>query len=290
MHVDPKLLETHVSVLAEQFAPRSYDNPENLGKCADYITEQFRASGGVVTRQPYSTGSRTYENVIVTFKGRCDSRIVVGAHYDSCGDTPGADDNASGIAGLIELARLLRDASPEHTIELVAYCTEEPPFFASPNMGSARHAAGLKEQGVDVVAMLALEMIGYFSDEPRSQKYPLGLFYFLYPSRGNFIAVVGNMQQRSLTRRVKRAMKGATDLPVYSALVPAIVPGVDFSDHRNYWAEGYPAVMITDTAFLRNPNYHGPDDTPDRLDYDRMADVVVCVYEAVVALDGKRGP
>jgi len=285
MRVNPEDLAGHVSVLAEQFVPRSYDNSENLGKCADYIAEQFRASGGAVSRQPYDTASRTYENVIVTFAGRRDSRIVVGAHYDSCGDTPGADDNASGVAGLIELARLLGGASHEHTIELVAYCTEEPPFFASPNMGSAHHAARLKKQGVEVVAMMALEMIGYFTDEPRSQKYPFGLLYLFYPSRGNFLAIVGNMGQRPLARRVKRAMKGATDLPVYSALIPSVVPGVDFSDHRNYWAEGYPAVMITDTAFLRNPGYHGLDDTPDTLDYERMADVVVCVHEAVIALD-----
>jgi hypothetical protein len=169
-------------------------------------------------------------------------------------------------------------------VELAAYCTEEPPFFATDDMGSARHAARLREQGVDVQAMIALETIGYFSDQKGSQSYPLPLFHLFYPSRADFIGVVGNTRQRALIGDVKRAMRGATDLPVRSASIPGFVPGVDFSDHRSYWAYGYPAVMITDTAFYRNRAYHGPGDTAERLDYARMAKVVVGVCEAVKAL------
>ena len=148
-------------------------------------------------------------------------------------------------------------------------------------MGSARHARRLKEQNVDVVAMFSLEMIGYFSDQRGSQDYPMPFLRLFYPSRGNYISIIGNMKQRQLIRQVKKSMRGATDLPVYSASVPSFVPSVDFSDHKNYWEHGYPAVMITDTAFYRNSNYHKVGDTADTLDYERMSKVVVGVYEAV---------
>lgn len=188
------------------------------------------------------------------------------------------------MAGLLELARLLQGVKLRHTVELVAFCTEEPPCFASEHMGSSHHARSLAEQRTPVVAMLALEMIGYFSEETGSQSYPVPLLSLFYGSRGNFISVVGDTGQWSLIRTVKSAMKGATDLPVQSVAVPNSLPGVDLSDHRNYWEYNFPAVMITDTAFYRNRLYHSPGDTADRLDYERMADVVVGVYEAVTAL------
>ncbi len=286
--VDPERLAAHVSVLSEQYSPRSYEYHENLGKCADYIRRQFAEMGGMLSNQLYDIYGTTYENVILTFPGIDTTRVVVGAHYDACGDTPGADDNASAVAGLIELARLLADVELQHTVELIAYCTEEPPYFATDHMGSAHHAAMLREQGVEVRAMIALEMIGYFSDEKGSQQYPMALLRLFYPSRGNFIGVVGNTKQRELTRRIKRSMRGATDLPVRSISIPSFVPGVDFSDHRSFWAQGFPAVMITDTAFYRNKMYHGDGDTADRLDYERMSQVVVGVFEAVTGLAKSR--
>jgi hypothetical protein len=288
--VDPESLSGHVVTIAQRFSPRSFADEENLAACADYIAAQFAETGGQVTRQPYSVYGRTYENVILTLPGADDARVIVGAHYDACDDTPGADDNASGVAGLIGLGRLLGRAKLQHTVELVAYCTEEPPFFATDHMGSAHHAGELRRQDVTVRAMIALEMIGYFSDERGSQAYPVRIFRLFYPSRGNFIAVIGNTKQRSLIREVKRSMRGATELPVRSACVPVSLPGVDFSDHRNYWAKGYPAVMVTDTAFFRNKDYHRPGDTAERLDYDRMADVVVGVFEAVKVLSETAQP
>jgi Zn-dependent M28 family amino/carboxypeptidase len=282
--VSPQRLASHVAVLAEQYAPRSFYDSENLAQCADYIRLQFAQTSGIVSNQLYTLGSVTGENVIVTFPGEDATRIVVGAHYDSCGTTPGADDNASGVAGLIELARLLSDVELRHTVELVAFSTEEPPFFGCRSMGSARYAELLVSQGVDVRAMLALEMIGYFSDDFGSQTYPIRLLHLFYPSRGNFLAIIGNMGQRKLLGQTKRLMRGTTALPVYSACVPNFVPGVDYSDHRNFWAEGIPAVMIGNTAFYRNTAYHGDDDTADRLDYERMSQVVVALFEAVVGL------
>ncbi|HEX2236918.1 MAG TPA: M28 family peptidase, partial [Gammaproteobacteria bacterium] len=235
--------------------------------------------------QPYELNGKTYRNIIASFGPETDERIVVGAHYDSvAANVPGADDNASGVAGLIELARLLGQATLPMKIELVAYTLEEGQHFRTQRMGSAVHAHSLKERGVPVRAMLSLEMLGYFTDVPDSQHYPHPLLKLFYPSRGNFIAVVGKLDQPLIVRRVKSAMRDASKLPVYSINAPLWVPGIDFSDHRNYWDAGYDAVMITDTAFYRNPNYHTPHDTPDTLDYTRMAMVVQGVYAAVVVL------
>jgi hypothetical protein len=279
--VDPLALAAHVKTLSVDFAPRSCLDTTNLAACADYIAGNLTALGARVTRQPYAAGQRTYQNITGSFGPETGPRLIVGAHYDSCDDTPGADDNASGVAGLLELARLLGNTPLRMTVELVAFSTEEPPYFATPSMGSFHHAASLKQAGVEVAGMICLEMIGYFDDKPWSQRYPFGLFHLLFPSHGNFIAVIGSNQQRPFLKRVKRAMLGSVPLDVVSAAVPAFVQGVDFSDHRNYWAHGYNAVMITDTAFLRNTAYHTPQDTWERLDYDRMAQVVVAVFEAV---------
>ncbi len=210
-------------------------------------------------------------------------RIVVGAHYDAAGPYPGADDNASGVAGLIELAHLLGKATLPLRVELVAFTLEEPPHFATFQMGSAVHAASLKKQGVSVRLMVSLEMIGYFSDASGSQGFPTPALKPFYPSAGNFITIVGKPSEGALVRRVKKAMQAASPLPVYSINAPQTVPGIDFSDHRNYWQAGYPAVMLTDTAFYRNKNYHTEQDTPETLDYRRMALVVEGIYAAVLA-------
>lgn len=279
--VDAARLEAHVRLLSETFSPRDAGHPENLDRAAAYLRQEFERAKAAVSEQPFQVGGRTYRNVVASYGPRTKELIVVGAHYDTAGPLPGADDNASGVAGLIELAQLLGKTSPAMRVELVAFALEEPPYFRSPSMGSAIHAASLKAQGLDVRAMFSLEMIGYFSDQPDSQQYPVSILKTLYPSRGNFIAVVGKTDQGRIIRRVKKAMIGASPLPVYSINAPRSIPGVDFSDHLNYWNEGYDAVMITDTAFYRNRNYHTFADTPDTLDYERMAMVVQGVYAAV---------
>jgi Zn-dependent M28 family amino/carboxypeptidase len=223
--------------------------------------------------------------VIALFGPQSPERVVIGAHYDGCGDTYGADDNASGVAGLLELAQLLGRETVPFQVELVAYTLEEPPFFATTGMGSHVHAKSLKEQGINLRLMISLEMIGYFSDEPGSQEFPVSPLKLLYPTKGNFISVVGHAANIFTTRKVKSAMQSASDLPVYSTNVPRMIPGVDFSDHRNYWIFGYDAIMITDTAFYRNRNYHTTGDTAEKLDYGKMAKVVDGVYKFVKTLN-----
>ncbi len=284
MRVDPARLESHVYKLSQELGPRSAYHPDDLDRVAAYIRDEFDRAGGTVSEQPFQFSGITYRNVIALFGPATKERIVVGAHYDTAGELPGADDNASGVAGLIELAYLLGIAPAPMQVELVAYTLEEPPFFRSPYMGSAIHAASLKEQGARLRAMLSLEMIGSFTDAPHSQSFPLPIFRLFYPSQGNFIAIVGKLGQGAIVRRVKKAMQAASPLPVYSINAPSFIPGVDFSDHVNYWAAGYQALMITDTAFYRNPHYHTAQDRPETLDYQRMALVVQGVYAALFAL------
>lgn len=281
---EPARLEAHVRILSTQFHPRDEGHPENLDRAAAYISEELKKVGGVVSEQPYEANGKTYRNVIAWFGPDTTQRIVVGAHYDTAGPLPGADDNASGVAGLIELAQLLGRQQLPMRVELVAFTLEEPPYFRTAHMGSAIHAASLRQQDVDVTAMISLEMIGYFSDEPESQRFPAPFLGAFYPSRGNFICVVGTFGEGLLVRWVKAAMRDASPLPVYSINSPSSVPGVDFSDQLNYWNAGYDAVMITDTAFFRNQNYHTVNDTPETLDYKRMGMVVEGVYAAVLML------
>jgi Zn-dependent M28 family amino/carboxypeptidase len=282
--VSPARLETHVRALAVEFTPRDHLHPENLDRAAAYIHREFEQAQGITVDAPYQIGGKNYRNVSAVFGPDTPERIVVGAHYDSAGPLPAADDNASGVAGLIELAYLLGEHPPAIRVELVAYTLEEPPYFHTAAMGSAHHAQGLKAAGVKVRMMLSLEMIGYFSDASGSQLFPSALLRAFYPSTGNFISIVGSMTQGFQVRRVKAAMRSAAPLRVYSINAPSLIPGVDFSDHLNYWNAGYPALMITDTAFYRNTAYHTPQDTPDRLNYQRMAMVVQGVYAAILEL------
>jgi hypothetical protein len=283
--VDSARLEAHVRMLSESFFPRDEDNPENLDRCAFYIREEFERAGARVVDQPFDVETVSYRNIIAHFGPETKDRIIVGAHYDACGEHPGADDNASGTAGLIELAHLLKNTALKTHVELVAYTLEEPPYFGTRHMGSAVHAESLRRENVRVRIMVALEMIGYFTDAEGSQEFPVPLFGFFYPSQGNFIGVVGKLDQISAVRRAKRGMRRGSRLPVYSINAPALMPGIDFSDHRNYWQAGYDAVMITDTAFYRNRNYHTSKDTPDTLDYRRMAMVVQGVYGLIGVFD-----
>lgn len=286
--VSAERLEKHVRHLSETLYPRSHDQEANLNAAADYIKKELENAGITVTEQPFEVDGKVYRNLLAHFGPKEGEVIIVGAHYDSHGisgmevspetHTPGADDNASGVAGLIELAHLLQKNPPKHPILLVAYTLEEPPHFRTHQMGSAVHARSITEADVPVRFMISLEMIGFFSDQPNSQRYPAKILHALYPDTGNFIAIIGRFADRSQTREIKKILSGAIDLPVYSMNAPTSVPGLDFSDHMNYWNENINAVMITDTAFFRNSNYHKPEDTAETLDYQRMAEVVQGVY------------
>ena len=279
--VDPSRLEAHVRKLSIELGPRDVDHIENLDRVAAYIKDEFSQTSAHVSEQVYRVQGKTYRNVVTQFGPASEERIVVGAHYDTAGPLPGADDNASGVAGLIELARLLGRQQPPLRVELVAFSLEEPPYFRTTGMGSSVHAQSLRNQNVRVRAMISLEMIGYFSDAPSSQSFPIGVLSAFYPSTGNFISVVGRLSDGLLVRKTKSAMRNATPLPVYSINAPQFVAGVDFSDQLNYWQAGYSAMMITDTAFYRNRNYHTAQDTAEKLDYKRMAMVVEGVYAVV---------
>lgn len=270
-------LERHVNHLALGLPGRS-DDIDALNMSAAYIFSEFQRYG----RPHYETfgvWGIEYRNVVLELGAASGPSITVGAHYDAFRGLPGADDNASGVAGLLELARLLKAAQPKATVELVAYALEEPPYFATQDMGSFRHAS-TSEADFTII----LEMIGYFSDRPGSQTYPVPLLNHVYPDRGNFIALIGRLDEIGPVRTMKGAFSGASSVPTVSLTFPPIVPGVTFSDHRNYWEKGQRAIMVTDTAFQRNPYYHTPQDTPEKLDYNKMAEVVTGVYAALFAL------
>lgn len=276
-------LEADVRRLCRE--PRSAGTP-GLEAAFAFVEASLRATGGRVASQPYEAGGLKVRNVIARFGPARGPRVVVGAHVDAWGPHPGADDNASGVAGLLELARRLGAAPPSGPVELVAYTLEEPPFFRSPDMGSVRHAEALKEAGVAVKAMLCLDMIGVFSEAPGSQAWPPEV-----PKgrdRADFIALTARPEDRPLVEAVARAMRGASPLPVETVLASRRVKGVDWSDHHPYWDRGWTALMVSDTAFLRFADYHTERDTPDRLDYRRMGQVVVGVEAAVRALAAGR--
>jgi hypothetical protein len=276
---DQSRLEAHVRFLSDTVLPRNTRNLDNLNRAADYIAEALAGSGGRVEEQPYHAGGVLCRNIRARFGPDSGALLIVGAHYDVCGDLPGADDNGSGVAGLLEIGRLLGTNPPPVPVELVAFSTEETPFFGGPEMGSAIHANALRDDKVAVAGMICLEMIGYFTERQPSPHWIIGL---LYPRKGDFITVVGRWHDRGLVGHVKAAIKGAGGVRACSFTGPPIL-GADLSDHRNYWFAGYPAVMITDTAYIRNPNYHTALDLPETLDYRRMAAVTDGVLNAVIS-------
>ena len=273
----PENLATHVRMLSETLPARS-DDARKLRAAADYIHAEF-AKHGPAAFQTFDVFGAEHRNVLLRFDRGSPRTIVVGAHYDTYAGLPGADDNASGVAGLLELARLLASERPVINIELIAYALEEPPHFGTENMGSYRHASSS-----DAELAIVLEMIGYFRDEPGSQHYPLPFLRHLYSDRGDFIALIGRLREIPVVRTMKSAFLGAADIPTFSLTLPPIVPGVTLSDHSNYWARGVKAIMVTDTAFERNPWYHTIDDTAEKLDYKRMAEVVNGVHASLFAL------
>ena len=276
-----------VAYLTSTPYPRNAQYMSSLLLAAEYIEAEFRKTTDRVSRQEYDMDQQLYRNVIAEFGPADGELLVIGAHYDVCYNQPGADDNASGVAGILELARLFQQLQPtlKYRIQLIGYTLEEPPYFRTQFMGSYIHALSLSEGKVPVKGMICLECIGYFSEEKGSQEYPAGILETIYPTTGNFIAVVGRLGEGKLLRPIKKGMKAGGNIPVESIKAPPSLPGIDFSDHLNYWAFGYDAVMVTNTAFYRNKNYHEPTDTKETLDYEKMAEVIKGVYWAVVNLE-----
>ncbi len=281
---DTSRLQRHVERLTH--APRMAEF-DNLRPPARYIHKQFKAYGKAYY-QPFKTAIGTVNNVIVTFGPDTRDVLVVGAHYDSLDGMPGADGNASGVAGLIELARLLSRQELPIRIQLVAYALSEGKYFGTRDMGSYHHAQQLKKQRKQVVMMMSLDSIGYFSEQPNSQRYPYTFMHHFYPSSGDFIRITGRLQDILAVRKVKKSFR-KTDLPVRSLNAPEIVASVGVSDNTSYWEQGFPAVLISDTAADRNPVYHTEADTAEHLDYVRMAKVVQGVGQAIMDIVSEAG-
>ncbi|HEY2359522.1 MAG TPA: M28 family peptidase [Candidatus Angelobacter sp.] len=268
-------LTRHISYLADDIGERNVIAYEPLQKTAQYIEGNLKKFEYEVKSQEYTVQMRKVRNLIAEIPGgtKANEIVVIGAHYDTVYDCPGADDNSSGVAALLELARILKGSRPVRTVRFVAFVNEEPPWFQTDDMGSLVYAEQAHKLKENIVAAISIETIGMYSDAEGSQQYPAG-FKSLYPSKGNFIAFIGNLGSRGLVRDAVRSFRTSTKFPSEGSAVPAAIPGVGWSDHWSFWQQGYPAIMVTDTAPFRNPNYHQPTDKPGTLDYDRMARVV----------------
>jgi Zn-dependent M28 family amino/carboxypeptidase len=280
-------LRRHVERLAGEIGERHVLRPAALHAAERYIGEALRGLGHDVARLNYEAQGVDSANLEVTIAGgdRAGEIVLAGAHYDTVPGSPGADDNASGVAAILELARLLRGSKPARTIRLVAFVNEEPPFFFWGEMGSKVYARAARARGDDIRVMLSLEMLGCYSDEKGSQGYPPLLGHF-YPAQGNYIAFVSNLRSRHALRNVFAAFREASDFPAEKLAAPALVPGIAWSDQLSFWREGYPAAMVTDTAFHRYRHYHQPTDTPEKLDYARMAQVVEGLARTLESMAG----
>jgi hypothetical protein len=267
-------LAADVRRLAGEIGERNVPHYPQLKAAADFVAQSFSAAGLPVRRDSYEVAGKTCDNIEAELRGTMPEIVLIGAHYDSVFGAPGANDNGSGVAAMLALARRFAGKPAYRTIRFVAFANEEPPYFLTPQMGSLVYASRCKQRGDRILAMISLETIGYFSDAPGSQRYPLPGLGLLYPTRGNFIGVVGNVSSRKLVRRVIGDFRKHADIPGEGAALPAGVPGVGWSDHWSFWQQGYPAVMVTDTAPFRYPHYHSTADTPDKLDYESMSRVV----------------
>ncbi len=280
-------LKTHVLKLADEIGERNIRRYQGLEAAVHYIENVFVDLGYEVGRQQYQVGDATVVNLEAERTGTSTPGeiVLVGAHYDSVIGSPGANDNASGVAGLLEIPRLLARSKLRRTVRFVAFVNEEPPFFYTRDMGSRVYASRSRQRGENIVAMLALEMIGYYSEVALSQRYPFP-FALLYPSTANFIGFVGNLSSCGLLRRAIGTFREATDFPSEGLAAPEWVIGVGWSDHWSFWQEGYPAIMVTDTGLFRYEDYHTPRDTSDRIDYNRLARVVLGLSRVVAEIAG----
>lgn len=276
-------LRKHVEVLTVEIGPRTTSRGDSLARAAQYIREVFESAGLEITEQAYDYHGQRVANLIAAPYGTAEASAyyVVGAHYDTVPSTPGADDNASAVAVMIELARRLPESSPQAPIRFVAFTLEEPPAFATRLQGSRVFVRERKKAGDRILAALVLEMVGYTC--PR-QHFPLVLRWAGYPDQGNFVGIVGNWRSRRVGRAVLRGFRNNERLPVESLFVPLngwVMPATRLSDHASFWDAGWPALMVTDTAFFRNPNYHLPSDTLDTLDFGFMAELVKSLELAI---------
>lgn len=283
-HANIEHIKTDLDSIVMTTQPRHFLNTNELNHVAAYIKKQFESISDSVSEQKFTVKNSEYKNIICSINTDKKERIVIGAHYDVCDEQDGADDNASGVAGMLELARLLKDKNLNYRIDFVAYTLEEPPYYATNNMGSYIHAKYLFDNKIPVKGMISMEMIGYFSDEKNSQFYPIPFLKYLYGDKGDFITIVQKFNCGDFANKFSKQTLANASLKTIVFQGPKILPGIDFSDHRNYWSFGYSAVMVTNTAFYRNKNYHNNTDKLNTLDINRLSLVVNQLYEAMQKL------
>jgi len=264
---------------------RNHKNVSTLDTVADRIRLEFLNHTNRVSIQPYEANGQSYKNIIASFGPEDGKRVIVGAHYDVCREQDGADDNASGVAGILELARLLETQTLKYRIDLVAYTLEEPPYFNTKQMGSYIHAKSLHDANIPVKGMVSLEMIGYYSDKENSQGYPIGIMKWIYGDKGNFITIVQKSFCGEFAKEFKNLSFKNNSIPTKSFRTPWFLGGANLSDHQNYWKFGYSAVMVTNTAFFRNHNYHTNLDKLDALNIPKMGLAIDGVFRSLMRLE-----
>jgi Zn-dependent M28 family amino/carboxypeptidase len=281
-------IREHVVTLAGTIGERNVFRPKALAAARDYIEAVFTQQGYRVARQSYEVYNMACANLQATLPGgaKREQVLLLGAHYDSVAGSPGADDNASGVAALLEIAGLFATTSPNLTVRLVAFVNEEPPFFMTPHQGSAVYAKAARQRGDDIRLMVSLEMLGCYFDIPGSQHYPPLLRWF-YPERGDFLALISDFRSLAAARHMARVFRAHSDFPLEYAGLFRWFPGVSWSDHLPFWRQGYPAVMATDTAFHRYSYYHTAEDTPDRVNMPKLAEATVALYRCCAAMAGE---
>jgi Zn-dependent M28 family amino/carboxypeptidase len=278
-------LRASVQKLAGEIGERNMWHYPQLNAAADFIENSFSRAGLRTRRDSYDMHGQVCHNIEAQIPGAHPEILLIGAHYDSVFGSPGANDNGTGVAATVVLARRFAGRKPEHTLRFVAFVNEERPYFLSDEMGSFIYGSRCKARGDKISAMISLETIGYFSDAPHSQTYPSPGLSIFYPKVGNFIGFVSNVQSRALLRRVVALFRKHARIPCEGAALPAFIPGVSWSDQWSFWQHGYPGIMVTDTAPFRYPHYHTATDTPDKLDYDRFALVVSGMEKVIQGLD-----
>jgi Zn-dependent M28 family amino/carboxypeptidase len=281
------LLKAHIAVLAHEIGPRNIFASDKLNAAAEYIRTFWEKIGYEVSAQTYSVQNVPCQNLAIEIPGKSKPGeiVLVGAHYDTVSWAPGANDNGSAVAALLELSRLFSKKSPSRTLRFVAFANEEPPFFKTGSMGSLVYAKACQERKENIVGMVCLETIGYYRDEPKTQKYPFP-FRFFYPDKGNFIAVVGNLRSKPLVKSFTRHFMEESDFPVECVATFGFLTGIDWSDHWSFWHCGYPAIMVTDTALFRYPYYHSSEDTSDKIAYHQLSRVTHGIFGALTRIVG----
>jgi len=282
---DTSHLRRSLELIINTPGPRTYNNVDILDTVAERIRNEFQKNTDRVSFQNYAVEEKQYKNVIASFGPEEGERIIVGAHYDVCGNQDGADDNASGVAGILELAKLLKDKTSKYRIDLVAYTLEKPPYFDSKQMGSYIHAKSLHDAHVSIKGMISLEMIGYYSENENSQDYPIGFMKWIYGNKGNYITIVQKSFCGAFAKQFKELSFENNSIPTKAFRAPSFLGGISLSDHKNYWKFGYSAVMVTNTAFYRNHNYHEETDKLATLDISKMGQTIDGVYRSLIALE-----